>query len=81
MCSLMVSSDTPDYMAGFTDILLYHRNQNWVKKLKTLLPEKSILVAVGAGHLPGEKGVINLLRKEGYKVTPVENKTNVNREI
>lgn len=76
---LMVETDAG--MAGFTDILLYHRNQNWVKKLKTLLPEKSILVAVGAGHLPGEKGVINLLRKEGYKVTPVENKTNVNREI
>lgn len=76
---LMVETDAG--MAGFTDILLYHRNQNWVKKLKTLLPEKSILVAVGAGHLPGEKGVINLLRKEGYKVTPVDNKTNVNREI
>ncbi len=76
---LMVETDAG--MAGFTDILLYHRNQNWVKKLKTLLPEKSILVAVGAGHLPGEKGVINLLRKEGYKVTPVENKTNVYREI
>lgn len=76
---LMVATDAG--MAGFTDILLYHRNQNWVQKLKILLPEKSILVAVGAGHLPGEKGVINLLRKEGYKLTPVENKTNVNREI
>ncbi len=76
---LMIETDAG--MAGFTDILLYHRNQNWVKKLKTLLPEKSILVAVGAGHLPGEKGVINLLRKEGYKVTPVENKLNFNREI
>ncbi|HQV55011.1 MAG TPA: TraB/GumN family protein [Chitinophagaceae bacterium] len=76
---LMIETDAG--MAGFTDILLYHRNQNWVKKLKTLLPEKSILVAVGAGHLPGEKGVINLLRKEGYKVTPVENKLNLNREI
>ena len=76
---LMIETDAG--MAGFTDILLYHRNQNWVKKLKTLLPQKSILVAVGAGHLPGEKGVINLLRKEGYKVTPVENKLNLNREI
>ena len=76
---LMIETDAG--MAGFTDILLYHRNQNWVKKLKTLLPQKSILVAVGAGHLPGEKGVINLLRKEGYKVTPVEYKLNLNREI
>jgi uncharacterized protein YbaP (TraB family) len=76
---LMVESDAG--MAGFTDILLYHRNQNWVEKLKTLLPDASILIAVGAGHLPGEKGVINLLRKEGYKVTPVENKVVASREI
>jgi uncharacterized protein YbaP (TraB family) len=61
-------------MAGFTDVLLYHRNQNWVKKLKSLLPDKSLVIAVGAGHLPGEKGLINLLRKEGFTLTPVENK-------
>ena len=76
---LMVETDAG--MAGFTDLLLYHRNQNWVKKLKTLMLEKSLLIAVGAGHLPGEKGVINLLRKEGYKVTPVENKTHTAKII
>ncbi|MCY7310708.1 MAG: TraB/GumN family protein [Chitinophagaceae bacterium] len=68
-------------ISGFADILLYHRNQNWVEKLKSLLPEKSLLIAVGAGHLPGQKGVINLLRKEGYKVTPVENKVSKAKEI
>lgn len=76
---LMVESDPG--MASFTDIMLYHRNQNWVNKLKKLMPAKSLLIAVGAGHLPGEKGVINLLRKEGYTVTPVENITKVMKEI
>lgn len=76
---LMVETDPG--MAEFTDILLYHRNQNWVHKLKTLLPGKFLLIAVGAGHLPGEKGLINLLRKEGYSVTPVENKLNKITEI
>ncbi|HYM93730.1 MAG TPA: TraB/GumN family protein [Chitinophagaceae bacterium] len=61
-------------MSNYADVLLYNRNRNWVKKLKTLLPEKSLMIAVGAGHLPGEKGVINLLRKEGYTVTPVKSK-------
>jgi uncharacterized protein len=61
-------------LTAFADIMLYNRNVNWVEKLKTILPDKSVLIAVGAGHLPGEKGVINLLRKEGYKLTPVENK-------
>lgn len=76
---LMVQTDAG--MASFTDILLYHRNRNWVNKLKTLLPARSLLIAVGAGHLPGEKGVINLLRKEGYTVTPVENKISKTRVI
>ena len=58
---------------GFTDLLLYKRNENWVKKLETLLSENALLVAVGAGHLPGERGVINLLKKAGYTVEPVEN--------
>ena len=73
--------ETDAAMASFTDIMLYHRNQNWVKKLKDLLPNKALLIAVGAGHLPGEKGVINLLRKEGYKVTPVDNKVSGMKEI
>ena len=76
---MMVETDPG--MAGFTDVLLYHRNQNWVKKLKLLMPDKSLMIAVGAGHLPGEKGVINLLRKEGYTVTPVENKVQKVKEI
>jgi uncharacterized protein len=76
---LMVSSEAG--MASFTDILLYNRNLNWVQKLKSILPGRSVVIAVGAGHLPGEKGVINLLRKEGYKLTPVENKITKTKQI
>ncbi|MCX6317132.1 MAG: TraB/GumN family protein [Bacteroidetes bacterium] len=61
-------------MMQYQDILLNNRNLNWVEKLKTIMPQQAVVVAVGAGHLPGEKGVINLLRKAGYTVTPVENK-------
>jgi uncharacterized protein YbaP (TraB family) len=68
-------------MNVYYDILLYNRNRNWVRKLKDLLPQKSLVIAVGAGHLPGEKGVINLLKKEGYEVTPVENKIVKTKEI
>lgn len=58
---------------NFADILLYERNAAWAEKLKGLLPGKSLVIAVGAGHLPGEKGVIKLLQKKGYKVEPVRN--------
>jgi len=77
--TLMMQTDAG--ISGFTDVLLYHRNNNWVNKLKGLLPDKSLIIAVGAGHLPGEKGLINLLRKEGYTVTPVENKVSRTKEI
>ncbi len=57
----------------YADMLLYNRNRNWVVKLKKLMPEKSVVVAVGAGHLPGKNGLIDLLKKEGYEVTALEN--------
>jgi uncharacterized protein len=70
--ALLMSTDAG--ISAFADIMLYNRNRNWVEKLKKLLGKKPMVIAVGAGHLPGENGVINLLRKEGYKLTPVENK-------
>jgi len=69
---LMKKSDVG--VNSYTELLLYRRNRNWVQKLKTLFPERSLVIAVGAGHLPGDQGVISLLRKEGFKVTPVNNK-------
>ncbi|MFT3911815.1 MAG: TraB/GumN family protein [Ferruginibacter sp.] len=56
------------------DILLDNRNRNWVEQLKAILPKKNIFIAVGAGHLVGDKGLISLLRKEGYTVRPLVNK-------
>jgi len=65
----------------YEDLLLNNRNRNWVNKLKTIMKEKPVTVAVGAGHLPGEKGVISLLRKEGYTLRPVKNKITGQRVI
>ncbi len=56
------------------DILLDKRNKNWVEQLKEIMKKKSVFVAVSAGHLVGKKGLIALLRKEGYTVRGVENK-------
>ena len=60
-------------MADYSDLLLYNRNRNWVKKLKGILPGKSLVIAVGAGHLAGKNGLIDLLRKAGYRLTPIDN--------
>ena len=61
-------------IGNFADLLLYNRNKNWVVTMGKIFSSNSAVIAVGAGHLPGEKGVINLLRKAGYKVDPMENK-------
>ena len=58
---------------NFAEILLYNRNTAWTKKLQEILPGKSLVVAVGAGHLPGKRGVLNLLKEAGYKIEPVRN--------
>lgn len=61
-------------MEKYLAILLYNRNENWIP---TILQEARIMptfFAFGAGHLGGEKGIISLLRKKGYTVTPVMQK-------
>lgn len=68
-------------ISSYTEILLFNRNRTWVNKMKDLLPGKSLVFAVGAGHLPGDQGVINLLKKEGYTVEPVDNKLIKAKEI
>ena len=60
-------------MQDHEDVLLYDRNRNWVNQLKTIMKEQSVFVAVGAGHLVGEKGLVALLRKAGYKLRPIKN--------
>lgn len=54
------------------DALLYSRNRNWAKKLQEIMPERACLVCVGAGHLPGEQGLLQLLRNAGYTVEPMQ---------
>ena len=58
----------------YEDLLLNDRNKKWVKELNTIMKNESVFVAVGAGHLTGKYGLINLLKKEGYKVEPLVNK-------
>lgn len=62
--------------SGMTDEeaakLLYDRNNAWLEVLIGAIPTASVMAVVGAGHLPGENGLINLLRKAGYSVEPVD---------
>ncbi len=51
-------------------------NANWAKQLPLLMEKNSCFIAVGAMHLAGDKGILQLLRKFGYVVKPVEKPKN-----
>ncbi|RYG03517.1 MAG: TraB/GumN family protein, partial [Chitinophagaceae bacterium] len=68
---LMQQSDAG--MGEYMDLMLYDRNRRWVKQMPEIMNGGSILFAVGAGHLPGDQGVIKLLKKSGYTVRPLKN--------
>jgi hypothetical protein len=53
--------------------MLDDRNKNWIPKIEKMSKEKASFYAVGAGHLGGKNGVINLLRKKGYTVKAIAN--------
>lgn len=46
-------------------------------RMEEHMKEMPVFTAVGAGHLPGQKGIIQLLRNKGYSVTPVEQPSQV----
>lgn len=56
----------------YTELLLVNRNKNWIPIMETMMKEEVVFFAVGAGHLGGEMGVINLLKEEGYKLKAIK---------
>ena len=54
------------------ETLIYGRNANWAKKMPAMMQDKNTLFVVGAAHLVGEKGVLQIMRDAGYVVEPVK---------
>lgn len=59
-------------LADYEEDLLLKRNRNWIPVIEKAAKENPTFFGVGAAHLAGEEGVIKLLRKQGYKVEPVQ---------
>lgn len=53
-------------------VFLENRNQNWIPQMEKMMENKSVFFAVGAAHLAGPEGVIELLIKKGYTLTPIK---------
>lgn len=65
----LVSSDNS--LAGDDSVLLSRRNQRWLPKIEQQYKSEATFVAVGAAHLYGDRGLLTLLRNQGYRVTPI----------
>lgn len=47
------------------------RNIFWMDKMVSIIEQQPTFIMIGVAHLPGKKGVINLLRKKGFIVQPI----------
>lgn len=53
------------------NILVINRNKRWAKAIPSLITSQNAFIAVGAGHLTGEHGLLQLLVEKGYAVNHV----------
>ncbi len=61
----------PDLAERFNERLITERNHRMVERLQPRLHRGRQFIAVGALHLPGDEGLLNLLSRQGYRVTRV----------
>jgi hypothetical protein len=57
--------------AAYLEKFLYRRNEIQADAVDSIVKKHSLFVGVGAAHLPGRRGVIELLRRKGYNLRPI----------
>lgn len=61
------------YIDDYENQMLYNRNEGMTKAIEDLLKDgKNVFYIVGAAHYVGDKGIISLLEKDGYKAERIE---------
>lgn len=68
---LLDSLNSGMYNKSYLENMLYIRNEEMADNIDKIAQKGSLFSAIGAAHLAGEKGVINMLREKGYTVTPL----------
>jgi uncharacterized protein len=66
-----LSADELEAFREFDRYSLDERNLTMRDRALPLIKEGKAFIAVGAAHLPGDQGLVELFRKAGYEVTPV----------
>lgn len=75
LAGIVIFNEQPHYDEAifdrFMQRILYARNHSMVERIETYLMQGSTFIAVGASHLPDEKGLLKLLENKGYKISKV----------
>jgi hypothetical protein len=71
MFDYTVRLEAPAHVATFMKTMVYDRSKLMALRLDAPLRRGAVFVAVGATHLPGDKGILSLLQGRGFTVTPV----------
>ena len=53
-------------------VFLEERNIRWISLMKNMMSKQKVFFAVGAAHLAGPEGLIELLIKEGYELNAIK---------
>ena len=59
------------YFALMEEVMISRRNHAWIAPIEAAAAQGPVVVAVGALHLPGEAGVLNLLAQNGWTISPL----------
>jgi uncharacterized protein YbaP (TraB family) len=66
---IQISINQPDPVTEFHEKLVFERNKNIASKIEGYLKTKEhYFVVVGAAHLVGKDGIIEILKKKGYLI-------------
>jgi uncharacterized protein YbaP (TraB family) len=76
--NMLDSIDKAMYTEHYRRNMLTIRNRNMTTKLDSLMHTAKVFTGIGAAHLPGDHGVIAMLRDLGYKVNPLTSKVTSN---
>lgn len=73
--SFLDSLDEGMHTQYYLKNMLHIRNRNMVVKLDSVMRHKKVFAGIGAAHLPGEKGALEMLREMGYTVKPLTSRS------
>lgn len=67
----LFSNSESQFYSKFEDDLLVKRNKNWQERIPKIIQSKPTFIGVGAAHLGGKNGMIQLLKDLGYTLEPI----------